>query len=56
VIGLAAAAASEAFRFLADNGSSIGPDVPACSPETLHELMGFTEIWEFEKRWSPDEG
>ncbi len=62
--GLALAAVAEAarrtFAHLKDKGSSLGMDVPLydtkTSGQSLHELFGFPDIWEFEKTWQlPDQ-
>lgn len=56
--GLGFSAAAEAVRraytYLKDNGSSLGMEVPTYGgngAQTMHELMGFPDVWEFEKRW-----
>jgi len=57
--GLALAAVAEAARrtfvHLKETGSGLGIDVPLyeskVSGQNLHELMGFPDIWAFEKRW-----
>ena len=58
-LGAVAEAARRAYAFLKAHGSSEGIDVPlyttATSGQSLHELMGFPEVWEFEKRWSRPE-
>jgi 2-methylisocitrate lyase-like PEP mutase family enzyme len=54
--GLGFSAAAEAMRraydFLLKHGSSINLDVPSMPIGEMHELMGFPEIWDFEKRWN----
>jgi 2-methylisocitrate lyase-like PEP mutase family enzyme len=51
-LGMSVATASLAagYRHLAEQGSTIALDVPAYSMQQLHELMGFPEVWEFERR------
>jgi len=56
--GLGFSVAAEAVRrgydYLKHNGSTIGMQVPTWGGEgsqTMHELMGFPEVWAFEKRW-----
>lgn len=56
--GLGFSVAAEAIRrgydYLKRNGSTKGMDVPTYgngTAQTIHELMGFPEVWEFEKRW-----
>ena len=49
---LAAAKTLEAvYEHLKDNGSSIDLEAGSFSIGEMHELMGFGEVWEFEKRW-----
>jgi 2-methylisocitrate lyase-like PEP mutase family enzyme len=52
VLGLSVAAANmdASYRFLQARRSSIGLDVQTCTMDQLHQLMGFPEIWEFERR------
>jgi 2,3-dimethylmalate lyase len=50
----AAEAARRAYTYLKEHGSTDGMDVPTyggASMQTMHELMGFPDVWEFEKRW-----
>jgi 2-methylisocitrate lyase-like PEP mutase family enzyme len=49
-MSVAAAALTAGYRSLQNRGSTIGLEVPACRMDELHTLMGFPEIWEFEKR------
>ncbi len=50
--GLAAAAAVEtALRNLKATGTSLSPDVPLFDFEEFNTLIGFSEVWEFEKKW-----
>jgi len=51
----AAAAMQRAYRYLYGTGSSIGLDVPLYGIEDMHRLMGFDDVWEFDKRWAADE-
>ena len=52
--GLGFSVAAEAMRlaweYLKDRGTSNGVEVPQY--RGMHELMGFSEVWDFEKRWS----
>lgn len=51
--GLAAAAAVErALRTLKETGTSLSPEVPLFNFGEFNRLIGFTEVWEFEKRWA----
>ncbi|MFT5534530.1 MAG: 2-methylisocitrate lyase-like PEP mutase family enzyme [Burkholderiaceae bacterium] len=51
-LGMSVAAASLAagYQFLQSQHSTIALDVPAYSMQQLHVLMGFPEVWEFERR------
>lgn len=50
---LAAAAAAEAALVnLKQNGTSLTPDVPLFSFTEFNQLIGFPEVWDFEKKWS----
>ena len=54
-LGAVAEAARRTFVHLKEAGSSLGIDVPLyetkVSGQNLHELMGFPDIWAFEKKW-----
>jgi 2-methylisocitrate lyase-like PEP mutase family enzyme len=54
VAGMAVAcAALEAnYRHLREHGSTAGSPVPAYTMAQLHELTGFPEVWEFERRYT----
>ncbi len=53
--GLAAAAAAEAvLKLLKNEGTSLSPDVPLFSFSEFNSLIGFDEVWEFERRWARD--
>jgi 2,3-dimethylmalate lyase len=47
----ACAALEQAYRHLEQHGSTAGSPVPAYSMAQLHELVGFPEVWAFEKRF-----
>ncbi len=49
-MGVAAAALEAGYRYLEKRRSTIGLDVPAYTMDQLHELVGFPELWEFERR------
>lgn len=51
-LGMTVAAASlrAGYRFLQARQSTIGLDVPAYTMDQMHALMGFPEVWDFEKR------
>ena len=42
---------ADVYGHLRRNGSSIGLGAGSFSIGEMHELMGFEEIWEFERRW-----
>ena len=42
---------ADVYGHLRRNGSSIGLAAESFSIGEMHELMGFEEIWEFERRW-----
>jgi len=51
--GLAAAAAAEAvLSLLKSQGTSLSPDVPLFNFSEFNSLIGFDEVWEFERRWT----
>jgi 2-methylisocitrate lyase-like PEP mutase family enzyme len=47
---VAAEAMRQAWEFLRDKGTSSGVAVPQY--RNMHELMGFPEVWDFEKKWA----
>jgi 2-methylisocitrate lyase-like PEP mutase family enzyme len=51
-MGVATAALRAGYRFLEQHGSTIDLDVPCSTMADLHRLVGFEEVWEFEKRHS----
>jgi 2-methylisocitrate lyase-like PEP mutase family enzyme len=53
ITGLAAAAAIEkALVTLKSTGSSQSPDLPLFDFREFNGLIGFEEVWEFERRWA----
>jgi len=50
-MGVACAALQANYDWLQKHGSTIDSPVPAFDMKQLHELMGFPEVWEFERRW-----
>ena len=51
--GLAAAAAAEsALRVLQTEGTSNSPKIPLFSFSEFNTLIGFEEVWAFERRWA----
>src|SRR3546814_584529 len=48
-MSVATAALDAGYGFLARKGHTMGLDVPAYTLDQLHELMGFPEIWDFER-------
>jgi 2-methylisocitrate lyase-like PEP mutase family enzyme len=47
---VAAEAMRQAWSYLKDKGTSNGTSVPQF--KGMHELMGFAEVWDFEKKWA----
>ena len=59
ITGLAAGAAIEnAFRVFKDEGTSDSPQLPLFNFREFQSLIGFEDVWEFERRWarSPTKG
>ena len=51
--GLAAAAAAEAaLTMFKAKGTSQSPEIPLFSFATFNHLIGFEEVWDFERRWA----
>jgi 2,3-dimethylmalate lyase len=50
-MGVVCAALEQNYSWLQKNGSTIGSPVPAFDMAQLHELVGFRDVWEFEKRY-----
>jgi 2-methylisocitrate lyase-like PEP mutase family enzyme len=48
------AAVERALRAFKTTGKSQDPDVPLYDFEAFSRLIGFEEVWEFEKRWARD--
>ena len=46
------AALEASYGYLKGHGSTDGSPVPAYTMAQLHELTGFPEVWEFEKRFA----
>jgi 2-methylisocitrate lyase-like PEP mutase family enzyme len=46
----ACAALEAAYGWLLEHGSLEGSPVPAFDMQWLHELVGFADVWEFERR------
>ena len=43
------------YAHLKANGSSVALETESFSINEMHELMGFGDVWEFEKRWAKTE-
>lgn len=57
ITGLAAAAAAEnALQVLKNEGTSNSPNLPLFSFAEFNSLIGFEEVWEFERRWARPAG
>jgi 2,3-dimethylmalate lyase len=51
-MGAVCAALESAYRHLEQNGSSIGSPTPSFNMNQLHQLVGFEDVWAFEKRYA----
>ena len=49
------AAVRDAFSYLKDNGSSAGIQTPLYDFKQFSQLMGFQNVWDFEKKWAGTE-
>lgn len=53
ITGLASAAATEkAFHILKAHGNSVSPELPLYNFKKFNSLIGFEEVWAFERRWA----
>lgn len=50
-MGVVCAALENNFAWLKEHGSTLGSPVPAYSMKQLHELVGFEDVWAFEKKY-----
>ena len=50
-----AGAMQKAFGTLLRDGSTGNLDFPAIALSAIHALMGFEEVWDFERRWAREE-
>ena len=55
-MSVATAALHAGYRYLQETGSTVDLNVPFYSMQQLHELMGFPEVYEFEKRHAARQG
>ncbi|MBM3568170.1 MAG: isocitrate lyase/PEP mutase family protein [Alphaproteobacteria bacterium] len=51
----AAAALQAVYRRIRDTGSSLGAGVPLYPFPEMNKLMGFEDVWAFERRWAEGE-
>jgi 2-methylisocitrate lyase-like PEP mutase family enzyme len=51
----AAAAAHQALARLKETGTSLNPDVPLYDFQAFCSLIGFEDVWAFERRWAREE-
>jgi hypothetical protein len=49
-MGAACAALESAYAHLKSHGSLEGSPVPAFDMKRMHELVGFEDVWAFERR------
>ena len=52
VMAVTSAATENALSYLAQNGTTEGSPVPMYDMKKLHALVGFEDVWEFEKKYS----
>jgi 2-methylisocitrate lyase-like PEP mutase family enzyme len=50
-MAVAAAATQNALKYLAEHGTTAGSPVPMIDAKALHELVGFQDVWDFEKKY-----
>lgn len=50
-MGPVCAALEASYRYLLEHGSTEGSPVPAYDMKQLHELVGFPDVWDFEKKY-----
>jgi 2,3-dimethylmalate lyase len=50
-MGVVCAALEQNYGWLKAHGSTLGSPVPAFDMKQLHELVGFPDVWAFEKRY-----
>jgi 2,3-dimethylmalate lyase len=51
-MGAVCAALESSYRYLEQHGSSLGCPTPMFDMNQLHELVGFEDVWAFEKRFA----
>ncbi len=52
---VAAKALEQAYAHICETGSSLGLETPLYPIEEMHRLMGFEEVWAFERKWAEDD-
>lgn len=52
IMAVVCQAAEDALAYLAKHGTTEGSPVPMVDMKKLHELVGFPDVWEFEKRYA----
>ncbi len=50
----AAEALRRTYEGIKAKGTSLGLEQPLYDIHKMHSLMGFEEVWDFEKRWAED--
>lgn len=50
-MGVVCAALAQNYAWLKQHGSTMGSPVPAFNMQQLHELVGFNDVWAFEKQY-----
>ena len=51
-LAVAAQALKNTYAHIKDTGSTTGVDTPMMPISELHVLMGFEDVWEFDKKWA----
>ena len=51
----AAHAVENALQIFKTQGTSSSPDLPLFSFSDFNQLIGFQEVWDFEKKWARDD-
>jgi 2-methylisocitrate lyase-like PEP mutase family enzyme len=51
-MGVVCAALELNYAWLKSHGSTKGSPVPAFDMQRLHELVGFPDVWDFEKKYA----
>ena len=50
-LAAATAALEGAYSHLREHGTTLGLETPLYDIQDMHRLMGFEDVWDFERRW-----